>query len=350
MRICYLANAQSVHTQKWVQSFVQRGHNVHVISFEDAAIQGATVHVIRLPLLVRNASFAFKLAAVRLIKRLLKKIQPDILHAHYVTNYGLFAALSGFHPFVLTAWGSDLKAATESKLISKIKKPLATYALRKADLITTDAEHMKQTITRYGVDAEKVKIICFGIDTNLFKPNGDKPAKPTVISMRSLERKYNLETLLEAVKQIEDAHLIVVGDGSQRNSLIAHAQGLGLSGRATFLGQIPNRMLPSWLCRSSVYVSTSLSDAGISASTAEAMACELPVIVSDVGENNQWVEPNCLFPPRNSQVLANKIVYFLAHEHVSRRMGRNNRRTIIERNNIHAEMEKMEQLYEWLIQ
>jgi glycosyltransferase involved in cell wall biosynthesis len=52
-----------------------------------------------------------------------------------------------------------------------------------------------------------------------------------------------------------------------------------------FLGRIPHEAMPDLLTQADIYVSTSLSDAGISASTAEAMACGLPVIVTDTGEN-----------------------------------------------------------------
>lgn len=48
-------------------------------------------------------------------------MEPDILHAHYVTNYGLFGALCNFNPFVITAWGSDILIVPESRLISAIK-------------------------------------------------------------------------------------------------------------------------------------------------------------------------------------------------------------------------------------
>jgi len=59
-----------------------------VISFEKAQIEGTTVHVLKLPVLVKSATFPLKIPSIYRIKSLIKRIKPDVLHAHYVTNYG----------------------------------------------------------------------------------------------------------------------------------------------------------------------------------------------------------------------------------------------------------------------
>jgi glycosyltransferase involved in cell wall biosynthesis len=170
VRICYLANASSVHTQRWIKYFVERGHEVQVISYENAQIAGGTVHVLKLPVLVRSATFPIKIVSIYRIRALIKRIEPDVLHAHYVTNYGLFGALCNFRPFVITAWGSDVLIVPETRLISTIKRIIAKYALGKADSVTCDASHMKEAMIRLGLSPEKVNIIFFGVDTRKFSP------------------------------------------------------------------------------------------------------------------------------------------------------------------------------------
>jgi len=64
VRICYLANASSVHTHRWVRYFVERGHEIHVISFENAHIEGTTVNVLKLPVTIKNAKFPLKMASI----------------------------------------------------------------------------------------------------------------------------------------------------------------------------------------------------------------------------------------------------------------------------------------------
>lgn len=365
MRICYLADASSVHTRKWTGHFVEKRHDVHVISFEDAKIEGVTVHVLKLPVLIRNATFPLKVASIYRIKTLIKKMEPDILHAHYVTNYGLFGALCNFNPFVITAWGSDILIVPESRLISAIKRYIATYTLKKADSVTCDAEHMKETMKRLGVPEEKIKLIYFGIDTRRFSP-GQKSEKlkvrlgvynsPTIITLRNLRPVYDVESLIKSVplvlKEIPESRFIIAGKGPEEERLKELAKSLGVSDSVKFIGFIPNDELPEYLNSMDVYVSTSLSDAGLAASTAEAMSCGLPVIVTDVADNREWVEDGItgfVVPTKDPKLLAEKIIYLLQNENVRKKFGKISRKIIEERNNYHKEMGKMEKIYKELV-
>lgn len=365
MRICYLANASSIHTHRWVRYFVERGHEIHVISFENARIERTAVHVLKLPVLVKNATFPLKMASIHRIKALIKRIKPDILHAHYVTNYGFFGALCNFNPFVLTTWGSDILTVPGERSLSTIKKHIAKYVLRKADLITCDAEHMKENLKRLGAIPEKISLIYFGIDTKKFSPRQKSEGlkakvgicgSPAVISLRNLEPLYDVESLVKSVplvlKEIPESKFVIVGRGSEERGLRELAKSLDASDSVKFIGFVPNDEVPQYLTTMDVYVSTSLSDAGIAASTAEAMACGLPVIVTDVADNRKWVEEGVngfVVPIRDPQSLAEKIIYLLQNEKVRKKFGKINREIIEERNNYYKEMEKMEDIYEELV-
>jgi glycosyltransferase involved in cell wall biosynthesis len=365
MRFCYLANASSVHTCRWVRYFVERGHEVHVISFENAQIEGAKIHFLKLPLLVKNATFPLKVAYTYKMKTLIKRIQPDALHAHYVTNYGLFGALCNFKPFVITAWGSDVLIVPEARFISMIKAYIARYVLRKADLITCDAKHMKEAMRRLGIAPQKISIICFGVDTKKFSPR-EKSEKlrerlrifdsPAIISLRNLEPTYDVESLIRSVplvlKEVPESKFLIAGKGSEEKRLGELAKSLGVSDSVKFMGFIPNEELPTYLNTVDVYVSTSLSDAGIAASTAEAMSCGLPVIVTDVADNKEWVEDGItgfVVPTKDPKLLAEKIIYLLQNENVRKKFGKISRKIIEERNNYYKEMEKMEKIYKELV-
>lgn len=121
----------------------------------------------------------------------------------------------------------------------------------------------------------------------------------------------------------------------------------------TFVGYIPNQELPDYLSSMDVYVSTSLSDAGISASTAEAMACGLPVVVTDSGENAAWITDRingCIVPVSQPERLADGIVYLLEDAGRRREMAALGRQTIQERNDYYVEMDKMQALYAQVVQ
>jgi glycosyltransferase involved in cell wall biosynthesis len=119
-----------------------------------------------------------------------------------------------------------------------------------------------------------------------------------------------------------------------------------------FIGFVRNDRLPDYLNSVDVYVSTSLSDAGIAASTAEAMACGLPVIVTDVADNRMWVEDGAngfVIPTKNPKLLAERIIHLLKNEDIRRRFGNINRKIIEQRNNYYVEMQKMEGIYKKLV-
>jgi glycosyltransferase involved in cell wall biosynthesis len=366
LRICYLANASSVHTNKWARFFVSKKHEVHVISFENAQIEDAAVHVLKLPVLVKNATYPLKIASVYRIQGLIKRIEPDILHAHFVTNYGLFGALCNFHPLVLTAWGSDVLVTPDARFLSKIKRFIAKFALSKADLITCDAEHMKDAMKRLGVSPEKISLIHFGIDTKKFSPRQKNKSlkarlgiddSPTVVSLRNLNPLYDVESLVKSaplvLKEIPETQFIIAGEGSEEEKLRRLAKSLGVADSVKFIGFVQNDELPEYLNTIDVYVSTSLSDAGIAASTAEAMACGLPVIVTDVADNRKWVEDGVngfVIQTKDPKSLAEKIIYLLKNEDIRKRFGKVSRKIIEEKNDYYKEMGKMEGIYEQLVQ
>jgi len=363
MKLCFLAGADSIHSVRWIRYFADRGHEVHWISLTPSTqsdIGGVKLHLIKGLPTARHYTPSLLCYAI-CIKRLVARISPDILHAHYAGVNGVVGALSGFHPFVLTAWGSDVLFAAKSKL----KGPLVRFALNKADMITCDAEHMRDAIKKLEVDPNKINLIYFGVDTQKFRPSErDENLKdklgifnsPTIISLRNLEPVYDVESLINSIPQVlaevPEAKFVIAGKGSQERELKGLARSLGVSESIRFVGWISNDELPQYLASADIYVSTSLSDAGLAASTAEAMACGLPVVITDSGENRKWVkdgESGFIVPIKNAKVLAERVVYLLKNGGIRAEFGEISRKIIEERNNYYKEMNKMENIYRELI-
>lgn len=362
VRICYLANASSVHTHRWIKYFVERGHEVHVISFENAELAGAIVHVLKLPLLVRSATFPLKIASVYRIRALIKRIEPDILHAHYITNYGLFGALCNFHPFVATSWGSDiLSVETESPAIGWIKKFIALYVARKTDNVTVDSKSLLEKVAGLGVPPEKIKLILHGASLNEFGAHlislkfrrnlAIASDAKIAISTRRLEPLYDVETLVKAIpyviKNYPNVHFIILGGGTQKRQLQEMARQLKAERCISFIGEAPHEKVARFLANSDVYVSTSLSDS-TSVSLLEAMASRLPVIVTDIEGNREWVKNGLngfLIPPRKPQALAGKLLQLLGNDELIKKFGLANRGIVEKRGSYEREMTKMEEIY-----
>src|SRR5262249_45440481 len=137
-----------------------------------------------------------------------------------------------------------------------------------------------------------------------------------------------------------------------REYLQALAASLGVGANVQFPGAVANDELPRRLQEAAVYVSTSLSDGGIAASTAEAMACGLPVVITDFGNNRDWVtdgEGGYLIPLKAPEALADRVVRLLTNAEARAAFGKINCDVILKRNDYRTEMEKMATLYRELI-
>ena len=363
MKICYLANAASIYTVRWVNYFAEHGWKVELITWHPPTSDSGIHPTVNIHRIFFPPHYIARYGALLEITRLIKKIQPDIIHAHYISHFGILAALysrlSGFRPIVLTAWGSDILIDPKG-----LKKWLVKYALKKADLITCDAENLKETMIELGADSQKIKIVYHGIDTKKFNPNqkDEKIRKklkifnsPTVIGTRGLKPVYDVKSLIKAVplvlKQVPDAKFVIAGRGSQETELKQLAKSLGVSDSIRFVGFIPQDILPKYFASSDVYVSTSLSDS-FAVSALEAMACGLAPVMTDVADNKIWIkdgENGFIVPTKNPESLAEKIIYLLENKDVRVKFGKINRKIVEEKQDYYKVMEKMEKLYKELI-
>lgn len=370
MRLCFVGSIGSVHTERWIGYFAKNGHEVHLLAPAHASglgMDGVTLHSFRTfrtrirPLdLILNSLIALPQALW--FRALIRRLSPDVVHAQYINDAALYAALSGFHPFVVTAWGSDVLIGPMRSMIHCF---IARYVLRKADLITCDADHMKQALVRLGADPARVSIIHFGTDTEEFTPQRRDPRLrkelgldqgPVVLSTRRLEPIYDVETFVRAIplvlRRMSEVRFVIAGSGSEEPRLRAMAESLGVKAAVQFVGRLSPEELPRYVASADIYVSTALSDGGLASSTAEAMACGLPVIVTDVGDNRLWVEDGVngfVIPPRDPEALASRIVHLGKHEGERKRFGRVGRGIIEGRNRWQTEMERMRSLYSELV-
>ncbi|MEI6123275.1 MAG: glycosyltransferase [Bacteroidota bacterium] len=364
MKICFVANAESIHTVRWVSYFVNRGHEVHLISHKGRNIEGVVFHSLktigksRITLerirLVNLLTFIIRSLQTR---KLIHKIKPDIIHAHNVILSGFYTSLSKMHPMVVTAWGTDVLIAPKMNVVLK---KIAKQVLKHADCITCDGLNTREAMIALGARADKINTIFFGIDTKKNSPSQiDESLKqklnitdyPSVISIRNFNPVYNVETLVRAIplvlNKIPDTKFILTGTGTEENNLIKLAGFLQVDKSIVFTGNLASDDIPYYLASADLYVSTSLSDSGLAASTGEAMACALPVIVTDVGDNRQWIQDGkngYIIPVKNAEVLAAKIVLLLQNKKQMKEFGKANRKIILERQNYFKEMEKMEQI------
>ena len=201
MKFCFIADATSVHTKRWCEYFSKEGHEVHLITYEPPgeSITGVHLHVV--DSMFSNLYLAFPFRHLK-IMRIVKQIKPDIVHAHFITKFGFHGALLGFHPLVMSAWGSDVLVVPDN---SKLLWYFTKFSLKRADMIyAASNDIMHKIVDNFGISSEKVKINIHGVDVGLFRPMPNKSAQNEIIifSNRNFYQVYNIKTLIDAIPLI----------------------------------------------------------------------------------------------------------------------------------------------------
>jgi glycosyltransferase involved in cell wall biosynthesis len=119
-----------------------------------------------------------------------------------------------------------------------------------------------------------------------------------------------MRAIPKVLKEVPNAMFLFCGSGPLENEMIETARNYGISSHVYFAGNVANEELPRFLNSADIYVSGSLYD-GTSVSLLEAMACGLPVVVTDVPAILEWVQDGkngSVVPRRDSSTLARRIV------------------------------------------
>jgi len=357
MRIVILAPAKSTHAIKWLRHLVASGHDVHVITatahyIPDAQVPGAHYHMLRGPL---KTAFVAGVASTR---RIIRDVEPAIVHAHTASSYGTLGRLSRFHPFVLSVWGSDVFNFPNR---SRLHYALIRANLRAADCLCSTSEVMAEQVRQLVSRPDGVDVVPFGVDTEVFRPASSlqDPNAFVVGTVKYLEPTYGIDILIRAFALARNVaarecrslsatmRLLIVGDGSQRSKLERLARELGVHGATEFLGRIPHEQVPSVLNRFSIYAALSRQES-FGVAVAEASACGLPVLVSRVGGMPEVVDDGVtgiVVEKENVQAAANAILRSMRAPSMRKRMGDAGRRSVLKKYNWSKNAARMEHIY-----
>lgn len=351
MKICFLADGGSIHTKKWVEYFRDNGHKVNLITFrvnETEKING--VEIIKVKSLLPFSRLNYILS-LNYIKKLIWKISPDILHSHYLTSYGFIGAFSGFKPFVVSIWGSDITVTPKKSFVFKY---LTKWTTKKADIITVSSKFLfKELLNLIDKEAE---IIPFGVDTNVFNYKYKTRDKNFKIGItKSLEDWYGHYYLILAFKKLSEKYknlkLLIAGDGSKRGYLEELVKSLNLEEKVKFFGYISNIDLPKFLNKLDVFVMPSLLESfGVSA--IESLAVGVPVVASNVGGIPEIVidgKTGFLVESKNVNEIVNAVNKLLLNPYLREKMSKKGRGFVEKKYNFNKIAQKMELLYKRLV-
>ena len=288
MKIIILGSGKSYHATRWANKLSENGHEIMFIS-QHEIVRPLEHGVIRYVLPIQR-KYGYVLNILFLRKKI-AQFCPDLVHAHYSTGYGLLARLSLFKPLVISIYGADVYDFPKTF----IKRWFLSWILRGATHVTSTSNNMRIRFNQNFPELPDPKVIPFGVDINLFKPQAQiaitKSTKTHFIVgvVKKLEEKYGIDVLLYAVKLFMERNpvaldLRIVGVGSKLQELTELACNLGLSQNVKFLGEVENKLVPRELRKLDVVVIPSRHESeSFGVAAVEASACGIPVIVTDVG-------------------------------------------------------------------
>ncbi|MDR1773793.1 MAG: glycosyltransferase [Clostridioides sp.] len=201
-KICYLADASNSHTQKSCVYFRDHGYDVSVISLNGGKIDGVKVYDLGVDVEKnKNKKIINKLGYIgqlSKVKRLIKKIKPDILHSQYASSYGLLGALSGFHPYMITIWGSDIYDFPKGGFI---QKNIIKYNFKKSDYIFANSKDMAREGRKY--TSKYIQPVYLGVDLEIFKPSEEKNKYNESCFTEEIQKKdsYKMNELTEDIQK-----------------------------------------------------------------------------------------------------------------------------------------------------
>jgi PEP-CTERM/exosortase A-associated glycosyltransferase len=282
------------------------------------------------------------LATARRVDELSETFRPDILHAHSPVLNALPTLWIGRKRRVPVVYevralwedaAVDHGTTTEGSLRYRTSRALETFALRRADHVTTICEGLRLEIAARGVAPERITVVANAVDTAEF-PFGAKP-DPVLRARLGLDGKIvigfvgsfyayeGLDLLVEAAAMLAPRHpevrVLLVGEGPHEPHLKTLAVARGVADRVIFVGRIPHAEVARYYEIADVLAyprrRMRLTEIVTPLKPLEAMAYGRMVIASDVGGHRELIrdgETGVLFPAGNAGALASALEAILA--------------------------------------
>lgn len=239
--------------------------------------------------------------AARLYHRL-RVSKPDVLitHTHYSNVMGQVIAKAAKVPRRIAVHHNPVATYPNVvRLVDRVLGQLGTYT----DVVAI-SKTVADTLQPYPAPyLQRVKTINNGLSFSQDAPKTDvrarwdiPPGKPLLVNVGRLSRQKNHALLLQAVREVPDAHLAIVGDGELRDELIALARTLRVSDRVHFTGEVAPEEVAAFLEASSVFVFPSLWE-GLPLAAIEALHAGAAIVSSDIPATREVFQNAAMIVP-----------------------------------------------------
>lgn len=312
MRICYFADGRSIHFHRWIRFFANAGHEMFFVSYQpvtDAQVQEIEASGARYlgavgPFYVKQ--FWSTRRDLKWLKRALKSERIDVLHCHFLGPNTWYAALSDFHPLVITVMGGGDVCGPNWRPQGKVAGYLTPLALRRADLITSWSPLMAKVVRPYCRESTPIEVLHGGIDLGIFHP-GERPQylldrwniprdARVIFSPRLMRPLSNLQYIAEAFikvcAELPDCFLlfaypVYAADSEYEAQVRETIAQSPISDRVRFIGSIVHNEMADHYRLASVTISIPSTD-GTPMSVLESMACGTPTVAGNIPDYDEY--------------------------------------------------------------
>lgn len=328
MRVCFISEAQSIHTQRWTRSLARAGCEIHLISSSEADIPGVELH--HVPIYSPNPWQQIKNDIS--IRRLIGELQPEITHLFglfSVSSLGTMGLIRNLKNLVISVWGSDVKPGRKRQTFRE--RAIKRYLLNRGDCLVAGSGYLANEVQKYLSRQRHVEIVPWGVDLDMFRPI-DRKGNSKVVRVGFAKRLHQLsgpDILLKAFHYARDTcegqlQLKIAGSGPMEDTLKQEAIQMGLADSIEWAGWLrAAEELRDFYHSIDLFVMPSRRESfGVSA--LEASATGLPVIASRFGGIPEIVshgETGLLIEPEDAEGFGRAIVSLVEDEDVRIEMG-----------------------------
>jgi glycosyltransferase involved in cell wall biosynthesis len=289
LRVLVLGFLNSPHVTAWCDLVAGAGHDVFLAGrsapqFPPAVPSERTFDVaVNGPVFLRGRRLSSAIGSVA------ADLDPDIVHAHWLSEFGWIAAREEMHPLVCSAWGTDVIQAPW------IGRRRSRVALRAACHVFADSTHLANETQQLAGRQLSIEVLRWGLDLERFSPGDFRNARVNlglpsegrlVTCVRGFGSTYNTDLVLESFQllrlKLPGARLLLKYPGTTvPERVTTEIQRRALDDSVILMGNLPEDRMPDLYRASDVVVSIPSSDSS-PRSVWEAFGCGRPVVVSDL--------------------------------------------------------------------
>lgn len=396
MNICIIAKSlpahviggMEIHVQELVDGIAKKGHNVTVITtkhpkgIEKEEKKNLRVYYVGDEPIKYTTKFYYESAEI--FDKLNKFEKFDIVHSQSAAALGLQIHSIKTPPTVISFHGTSIDEIksrinvlfSKVSLINKIKSFIMIFKMgmeyisymihgyRFYGIIATSNEQVGILTKWYNFPLNNIYKVFNGVDIDDFRPG----KKSTVLNKYKIENHKTILTVSKIIEQKgiqniilampdilkydENIKLVVVGDGDYISELKKLTKKLRIWTNVIFIGNVSFESLPDYFNACDLFVNPTIRQNGYDLTILEAMACEKPVVVSNIGSVPTVIEDGVdglLVPTGDIKKLAEAVIKVLTDKELAERLGKAARKKIVEKFSVESMVDGTIKVYEEVI-